>query len=161
FAEDDPAQVAPPGLGQFMMPPAANFVSDPMGQMAWAGTTKYNDDTIFSDAKQMGLTTVVMGSTTALQHVLSNGVDIIDPAMTIDQILAAHARSLLYIVAAGDGDAELGMAQSALQTANLSSRYVVALVSRGAAPIDASGADAHGSGSARHVPFVISGPNIR
>ena len=60
-----------------------------------------------------------------------------------------------------NGDAELGIAKAALQTANLSSRYVVALVSRGAAPIDASGADAHGSGSARHVPFVMSGPNIR
>jgi arylsulfatase A-like enzyme len=53
------------------------------------------------------------------------------------------------------------MVKTALQTANLSDRYIVALVSRGAAAIDASGADAHGQGSARHVPFVIAGPNIR
>src|SRR5262249_10090679 len=145
----------------FMMPPAGNFISDPMGQAAWAGMTKYSNDSIFDAAKQIGLTTVVMGSQAALQHINATSVDMIDPAMTIDQIVGAHARSFIYIVAAGDGDSELGMAKAALQAANLSNRYVVALVSRGAAAIDASGADAHGPGSARHVPFVISGPNIR
>jgi arylsulfatase A-like enzyme len=164
FAEDDPAQVGPPGLGEFAMPPAANFVSDPSGKTAWAGsaaTDKYADQSIFEPAKQMGFTTVVMGSATSLQHVPATSVDIIDPTMTLDQILGAHARSLVYIVAAGDGEAELGMVKSALQTANVSDRYIVALVSRGAAAIDAAGADAHGAGSARHVPLVIAGPNIR
>src|SRR5207245_7467044 len=54
-----------------------------------------------------------------------------------------------------------GAVLQALAAASLTDQYVIVLTSRGGAPIDAASPDAHGPGSARHVPLVMAGPNLR
>ncbi|HJZ84029.1 MAG TPA: alkaline phosphatase family protein [Polyangia bacterium] len=172
FAEDDPMLQAPPGQGEFAMPPAPNHISDMAGYMGWhQGADKYQDQTVFEAAKAMGLRTAVLGAPDAhLAHIRPTGLDVAGGSTTIDQFLAGlPASKRAFIVLAVDGGANpaaaaddaVGMVKQALTAVGLKDSYVIALTSRGGAPIDSPTADAQGPGSARHVPLVMAGPNLR
>jgi hypothetical protein len=169
FAENDPMQTVPPGLGLFAMPPPPGFISDRVGYDGWhTGTDRYDDQSVFAAAKELGLYTAVLGSPDFhLRHLAQGSVDLSDTNATLAQVLSAHPSSFIFIAmdagsdAAATAETVVGMTRQTLDSMGLAGQYVVALSSRGGAPIDAATADAYGPGSARHVPLILAGPNLR
>jgi arylsulfatase A-like enzyme len=172
FAEDDPAQSGPPGWGEFKIPPAPDFKADPTGYALWhSGQDRYEDQTIFDAAKTAGLAsqTALLGAPDFhLAHIQPTGLDITPQSgITLDQLLRQAPHPLVVLAvdggndAKGAADAAVGTVRQAIEVAGKKDHILVVLTSRGAAAIDAPNADAHGPGSARHVPLVIAGPNVR
>ncbi len=178
-AEDDPAQSVAPGAGLLKMPPVAGFVANRAGYEAWRNPEHpFATPTLFDAARSMGMTTAIVGQPDFHAiHVDPAEVDMNIPsdmagcAEIVADLLATHPRALI-VVALGQertGDrhaapaaAELGAIAAAVgDVVAGAGDALVVLTSRGATTIDDPRADFYGSGTSRHVPFVILGPNVR
>jgi hypothetical protein len=178
-AEDDPAQLVAPGAGLLKMPVPPGFVANRPGYEAWRSSENgFAAPTLFDAVQKMGMMTAVVGKPDfqtihiAPGHVDQNiSSEISGCAAIVAGLLAEHPRALI-VVALGQertGDRHAPSASTELRAiASAVSDLVAAagdalvvLTSRGATTIDDPQADFYGSGTSRHVPFVVLGPNVR
>ncbi len=178
FSTDDPSQTGIPGAGLLQMPVAASGVSDPAGISAWRAPQLFGASNLFSAARDLGLSTALLGTTdfhalhldaTQLDQVKQTD-DAATPA-AVAAFLSAHPKSLIVVALGGARTSErsasaaaaelkaLGEAVQAIAAAAPSALVVV--TSRGATPGDDATADFYGPQSARHVPLILVGPNVR
>ena len=158
FAEDDPTQVAPPGLGQLAMLTAAAPIADSAGYDAWRAPTVFPGQSVFSAAKALGRRAVFVGvpdqhlahlASSEQPELLSNG------GFGASLAAALSSSALVYVsvdrTSARDVLAALQMLRTQLGD------VLVVVTSRGASPLDEGRLNA----APRHVPLVLNGPNIR
>ncbi|MHB8417676.1 MAG: alkaline phosphatase family protein [Myxococcales bacterium] len=181
FAEDDPAQTAPPGFGLLAIPAPAGFIADQAGFDAWhsASPTSFGLPSLFDAAQAQGFRVGLVGQPDF--HALHLDVSQIDLNQTADPASAAgtvraflqdHPRSLLVVPIGGPRTADRHSPQAVAELAALGKEVeaiadaaygsLVLITSRGATDLgDPGPADFYGPGSSRHVPLLVLGPNVR
>jgi arylsulfatase A-like enzyme len=177
-AEDDPAQQQLPGAGLMLMPPAPHFVANRAAYDLWRQAQPLPADTLLDAARQMGLTTALVGAPDFHDlHIDPASIDLraaatadTAPAVLAD-LRAQHPRLLALVAVGGARPADRRSTAAIADLSRLAARVsqvvdaagdaLVIVTSRGATAIDDPGADFYGAGSSHHVPFVLVGPNIR
>ena len=177
-AEDDPTASLAPAAGLLAMPPPAGRIANQPAFDAWRQMAVWADDSLLDAARRLGMTTALIGQPDFHdRHVASTSIDVRIPGNDDDasgsvRALLARVKNRLMVVALGGprtadrhspaAIAELAaLAKAAGAVAEGAPDALIVLTSRGAAAIDDPAAEFYGPGSARHVPFVIVGPNVR
>ena len=179
FAEDDPAQAAPPGLGLLAIPAPAGFIADQAGFQAWRSAASFGEPSLFDAAQAAGFRVALLGQPDfhALHldasHIdLDEGADPASAAGIVGAFLHDHPRSVAVVAIGGHRTADRHSAQAVSELAALSKEVeaiaqtawgsLVLVTSRGATDLGEPGpADYYGPGSSRHVPLLALGPNVR
>ncbi|MEA2700993.1 MAG: Type phosphodiesterase / nucleotide pyrophosphatase [Myxococcales bacterium] len=177
-AEDDPTFALVPAAGLVAMPPPAGRIANQPAFDAWRQMAVWADDSLFDAARRLGMTTALIGQPDFHdRHVASASIDVriaadSDGASGAVRTLLARLPNRLMVVALGGARtadrhspaaiAELAaLAKAVGAVAEGAPDALIILTSRGAAAIDDPAPEFYGPGSARHVPFVVVGPNVR
>lgn len=176
MAEDDPTQTFAPGAGLLAMPPPRVRVADRAAFDAWRAPTPFPGESLFDAARALGFSTALLGEVD--YHALHIDTAAVNTAASLQGLAedlatfaAATPKALAVVALGGERTAnrhdaaairELGAISTAVT--GLAQRLPGALIvitSRGASPIDSTGADFYGPGSSRHVPLILLGPGVR
>ncbi|HUB09881.1 MAG TPA: alkaline phosphatase family protein [Myxococcales bacterium] len=180
FAEDDPAQSAPPGFGLLAIPAPSNFIADQAGFAAWhsSSPTSFGQPSLFDAAQADGFRVALVGQPDFHGlHIDTSQLDLdetADPASAagiVGAFLADHPRSVVVVPLGSDRTADRHSPQAVAELAALASEVqaivraswgsLILVTSRGATDLGDSGpADYYGYGSSRHVPLLALGPNV-
>jgi hypothetical protein len=178
MAEDDPAQTVLPAAGLLAMPPPAGRVADRAAYQAWRAPQPFDDETVFAAARAAGLATVLVGAPDFhTLHVPRADFDLVvatddaGAAAAVSAALPNAPRALVLVALGGARTADRHTARAATELAALAGAVrdvaraagdaLVVVTSRGATTIDDGGSDFYGAGTSRHVPLILTGPNVR
>ncbi|HEX3698848.1 MAG TPA: alkaline phosphatase family protein [Polyangia bacterium] len=177
-AEDDPTDVVLPAAGLLAMPPPANRIANQAAFDEWRQTQVFVGETLFDAAKKLGATTALIGPIDFHdRHINAAAIDErVDADLTsapgaVRDLLAAHPNAVAVVALGGPrtGDRHTqaaideltGLANAVGAIATAAPNALLVVSSRGGAPIDDPATDFYGPGSARHVPLIVVGPNVR
>jgi len=176
--EDDRTQTVLPGLGLLAMPPPAGRVADPPARAAWRAPADFGDESLFAAARAAGFEAALVGAPDFHALHLAQGAfdvtaatDDAGAAAAVAAQLARAPRSVVLVALGGAREPDRRSARARVELAALAKAVsdvaraagdaLVVVTSRGATMQDDAGADFYGPGTARHVPLVVTGPNVR
>jgi hypothetical protein len=173
-AEDDPAQLVPPGAGLLAMPPPVGRIASRADYDLWRMAATVDGESLFDVAPGLGFVPALIGDSDFHTLHIKAPTSIIASQNVVDDVRAfatAHTRFLAVVALGGTRTADRhdpraiaelsALAKTVADLTTLVPSALFVVTSRGATTIDDDGSDYYGPGTSRHVPLVLVGSGVR